>query len=254
MQACYELPSKPDSSRYSFISIGCNPTMHWDATEKGGQAMEMPFYYPHPDERIQSEGISCFPCYLIHPHTHSCTPIEFSIILDHKRFAFFANVSTFLKSSFPYRLVPWREWGPPNTRWFRSTFTKELKHALCGYRALDTVLCEPLGDDDSDGTFGVSAEKKLRVLDFNPNSVRRSAMGQIKGWKCRAVTKPSTTITGGSYDQDIISSLPYTEVVSQATFHSYTVLMDSSRIFLPEVSEPSVPIPDWADHALQNNL
>jgi hypothetical protein len=184
-------------------------------------------------------------------HTHSCNHIEFSIILDHKRFAFFANVSTFLKSSFPYRLVPWREWGPPNTRWFRSNFTKELKHALCGYRALDTVL---LGDDDSDGTFGVSMEKKLRVLDFNPNSVRRSAIGQIKGWKCRAVTEPSTTITGGSYDQDIISSLPYTEIVSQATFHTFAVLMDSSRILLPEVSETSVPIPDRADLALQKYL
>jgi hypothetical protein len=71
------------------------------------------------------------------------------------------------------------------------------------------------------------------VRDFNPIAVRRSAQGQMeKGWKCRAVTSPSTTFTEGAFEKDIISSLPYTEVISEETFCANDVLMDGSRLLL----------------------
>jgi hypothetical protein len=95
-------------------------------------------------------------------------------------------------------------------------------------------------DDDLDEEL-MMTERRLRLRDFNPNSVRRSAHGQIEGWKCYAVTEPSTTITDGSYEQDIVSSLPYTEVVSEATFYISDVMMDNSRLWLFKVSEPSAP-------------
>ena len=38
-------------------------------------------------------------------------------------------------------------------------------------------------------------------------------------------------------EKDIISSLPYTEVISEETFCTDIVLMDGSRLLLPEVSE-----------------
>ena len=80
----------------------------------------------------------------------------------------------------------------------------------------------------------------MRVRDFNPNAVRRlsSARGRMeKGWKCRAVTTASTTFTEGAYEDNIVSSLPYTEVISEETFCTDIVLMDGSRLLLPEVSE-----------------
>ena len=141
-----------------------------------------------------------------------------------RSFDLFVNVSTFLKSSFPspsQSPIPWEAWGPQNTRWF----PKDGGYSLHGQRAVDT------------GT-GVGKKRRLRVRDFNPSAVWRSAQGQVeKGWKCRAVTTPSTTFTRGAYKKDIISSLPYTEVVSEETFCTDIVLIDGSRLVLPEVSE-----------------
>jgi hypothetical protein len=109
---------------------------------------------------------------------------------------------------------------------------------LHGQRAVDAISCELLGEHES-GSEGEAGKKwRLRVRDFNPNAVRRSAQGQMeKGWKCRAVTSPTIIFKEGAYENDIISSLPYTEVISEETFCTDIVLMDGSRLLLPEVSE-----------------
>jgi hypothetical protein len=104
---------------------------------------------------------------------------------------------------------------------------------LHGQRAVDAVF----GELESGGEGEVRKRWRLRVRDFNPHAVRRSTRGQIeKGWKCRAVTTASTTLTEGVYEDNIVSSLPYTEVVSEETFCTDIVLMDGSRLLLPEVS------------------
>ena len=146
-------------------------------------------------------------------------------------------MSTFLKSSFPHPSqtpIPWEAWGPQNTRWVQS----EDGHSLHGQRAVDAISCELLGEHES-GSEGEAGKKwRLRVRDFNPNAVRRSAQGQMeKGWKCRAVTSPTIIFKEGAYENDIISSLPYTEVISEETFCTDVALMDGSRLLLPEVSE-----------------
>jgi hypothetical protein len=120
---------------------------------------------------------------------------------------------------------------------------------LHGQRAIDAVPCEVLGEYES-GNNNVRKEQRLRVRDFNPNAVRRSALGQIeKGWKCQAVTAPSTTFTK-AYEENIISSLPYTEVISEETFYAEDVLISNSQLLLPNVSEPRASFPiQVADHA-----
>src|SRR6202035_602100 len=122
---------------------------------------------------------------------------------------------TFLKSSFPYPSqtpVPWEAWGPQNTRWFqldKRALYHTYRQALHGQRAADVVPCKVQGEYES-GNNKVRKEWRLRVRDFNPNAVRRSMLGQMeKGWKCQAVTAPSTTFTEGAYEENIISSLPY---------------------------------------------
>jgi hypothetical protein len=154
-------------------------------------------------------------------------------------FDFFVNVSTFLKSYFPYPSqtpVPWEAWGPQNTRWFQKYDGQACHKALHGQRTAEAVPCEVLGEYES-GDNNMRKERRLRVRDFNPNAVRRSALGQMeKGWKCRAVTAPSTTSTE-AYKENIISSLPYTEVISEETFYAKDVLIGGSRLLLPNVSE-----------------
>jgi hypothetical protein len=99
---------------------------------------------------------------------------------------------------------------------------------------VDAVPCKPMGEDEFDG----DGTTNLRVQDFNPNAVRRTAQGRIeKGWKCRAVMTPSTTPAKGTYKKDIISSLPYTEVISEETFYAKDVMLDDSRLILLRVSE-----------------
>jgi hypothetical protein len=163
--------------------------------------------------------------------------------MGYLRFDFFVHVSTFLNLSFPYppqTPVPWEIWGPQNTRWFQR-YSGQAKHqSLHGQRAADAVPCKVLGEYES-GDNELRERWRLRVRDFNPNAVRRSAHGQVeKGWKCQAVTTPSTTFTKGVYEKDIISSLPYTEVISEETFYTDTddVMIGGSQLLVPEVSEP----------------
>jgi hypothetical protein len=136
-----------------------------------------------------------------------------------RNLVFFVNVSTFLRSSFPYRRkkpVPWTKWGPQNTRWFPENWATHRVRGSHGYRTADTVSCNPKDEYE----FYDVKTTKLRVRDFNPNAVRRTAQGQIeKGWKCRAVMTPSTTLAKGTHKKDITSSLPYTEVISEETLH-----------------------------------
>jgi len=84
----------------------------------------------------------------------------------------------------------------------------------------------------------------LRIRDFNPYSLAQSAAeategsGKGKGknksrWRTpRLVTGPSTTPVHGVFKEDIISWLPYTEVVSEESFEVTDVMMDDCRLLL----------------------
>lgn len=88
----------------------------------------------------------------------------------------------------------------------------------------------------------------LRIRDFNPYSLAQSAAeateGNSKGkgknknrWRAsRLVTEPSTTPVHGVFKQDIVSWLPYTEVVSEESFEVTDVMMDDCRLLLLKVS------------------
>ena len=242
-QACYNLPRLAESFEYSSIDIILGPTAETafeDTTLEMVGAVRasgwMPFCYPRMDERILCKA-SCnitltYSCEIIIAFTVGIRNFNIS----YEQFEFFVNVSTFLKSPFPYPSqtpVPWEVWGPQNTRWFQMYDGQVLRQTtLHGQRAADAVLCKVLGESGKD------REKRLRVRDFNPIAVRRSAHAQMKkGWKCRAVTTPSTTFTEGFYEKNIISSLPYTEVISEETFSTHEVMIGCSKLFLPKVSE-----------------
>lgn len=85
----------------------------------------------------------------------------------------------------------------------------------------------------------------LRIRDFNPYSLSQAAQldaqegsttdkGKHRArWRQpRLVTEPSTTPVKGVFTKDIISSLPYVEVVSEQTFEVTDVMMDDCRMLL----------------------
>ncbi|KAH9478417.1 hypothetical protein JR316_0008872 [Psilocybe cubensis] len=90
--------------------------------------------------------------------------------------------------------------------------------------------------------------KYLRIRDFNPYSFPKAAdpmtfrvtdgKGKQKAeektrWRVpRLVVEPSTTPVKGVFKQDIVSSLPYMEVVSEEAFEVTDVMMDDCRLLL----------------------
>ncbi|KAJ7078067.1 hypothetical protein C8R44DRAFT_896050 [Mycena epipterygia] len=115
--------------------------------------------------------------------------------------------------------------------------------------------------DEEDYTAGESprhrlgaAQRHLRIRDYNPYALLvgtdteahsddgETTNGKGKGkapaydpasrWTRRIVTTPSTTPSRGVFVKDIVSALPYSEVISQEKFNVTDVMMDDCRILL----------------------
>ncbi|TFL04471.1 hypothetical protein BDV98DRAFT_318220 [Pterulicium gracile] len=130
---------------------------------------------------------------------------------------------------------------------------------------------DPLSISDDDEDAGVTpltafrdGKRRLRVRDFNPHHTRRSITTskskskgkqrqQVEDWDhCtplnqrkgapvhlpdsmfeeRLISKPSIVPSRGVFVRDIISALPYREVLSRETFHVSDVMLDECRILL----------------------
>ncbi|KAJ7632750.1 hypothetical protein FB45DRAFT_745052, partial [Roridomyces roridus] len=110
-------------------------------------------------------------------------------------------------------------------------------------------------DDDSPDDHGgrqhlTYTKRHLRIRDYNPYSLRteedygegNEGKGKEKlsfveqttrwRWKRRIVNSPSTTPSRGVFVKDIVSALPYSEVISESKFDVTDVMMDDSRILL----------------------
>ncbi|KAF9051850.1 hypothetical protein BJ165DRAFT_921017 [Panaeolus papilionaceus] len=127
----------------------------------------------------------------------------------------------------------------------------------------DTADDDHIDEDATDANphvKGIPTQRRyIRVRDFNPYSfasarehsskekpTSRSAscVGKGKGkhkasktgWRVpRLVTEPSTTPVKGVFTHDIVSSLPYVEMVSEDTFEMTDVMMDDCRLLLLKV-------------------
>jgi len=237
-QACYNLPRPAESFDYIAIIINRSPTAgtaYKDTTleveEIMGVVQAPEWMQPRMDERILCKAS----CNINLTYSREII-IAFTVHLSgpnigYECFDFFVHASTFLNSYSlpPQTPVSWEIWGPQNTRWFQPHDGQALHQALHGQRV--AIPCKMWGERES--------ERRLWVRDFNPNAVRRSVYGQMaKGWKCRAVTTPSTTFTEGFYEKNIISSLPYTEIISEETFSTDEAMIGCSQLLLQKVSEP----------------
>jgi len=72
---------------------------------------------------------------------------------------------------------------------------------------------------------------------------KQKVAGKARVARCikpRLVTRPSTTPVKGIFTHDIVSWLPYTEVISKSTYEVTDVMMDGSRLLLLKVREFSL--------------
>jgi hypothetical protein len=187
-----------------------------------------PLSYPHPDERIHA-----FCVYLLNSNQLDGST---------QPYVFFVNIHTFLHPSQPILefmatstilddSIPWEVWGPRNTRWFSGNIT-DWQHSLHGHRTVEIVDSPPTPD-----TTGIPfPQRKLRLRDFNPYTLARTN-DHGDGWRGRVVRESSTIAAQDAFKQDVVSHLPYREVISKETFDVTDVMMDDDRILLLKVSD-----------------
>jgi len=209
---------------YWYIAMSANPTTSY-IPSTDVLPSKAPLCYPHPDEHIHA-----FSIYLLNSD-HLDGLAHF--------YLFFANIHTFLhpsqtileymdKSTMPNDPIPWEIWGPQNTRWFSENVSTEWQHALHGYRTVDIV--------DPDPIMSAGVPRRLRIRDFNPYALAR-ANENGDGWRGRVVREPSTILAQDAFGQDVVSHLPYCEIISEETFDVTDVMMDDSRVLLLKRSD-----------------
>ena len=175
-----------------------------------------------------------------HPSGH-----EWFTFIVHRR-ALFAHIPAAHRASAPFCSVtdhtpvpvqvPWSAWGPAATRWFEGENTSAAWITrTAGQRAvtLENRLPTP-----------------IIVRDFNPYAVRAARAFMVAGgqshrgnWSKRLPNGNQMTLkvddtllpAGSIFEEDVRSSLPYVETVTQNKYHYGGVMIDDERILGLEV-------------------
>ena len=133
--------------------------------------------------------------------------------------------------------VPWSEWGPATTRFFVMDTIQSMywKTTTAGQRAV------ALED---------SMPSSIIVRDFNPYAVRaaralaaESGQSEKGNWtkqlpngnRMTLNVEDSVLTAGYLFEEDVRSSLPYVETVTQDKYHYHSVMMDEERILCLKV-------------------
>jgi len=127
--------------------------------------------------------------------------------------------------------VPWSAWGPTTTRWFKGERTSaSWMTRTAGQRAV---------------TVGDSVPSPTIPRDFNPYAVRAacapastSGKSQQGSWSMQLPNGNRMTVNvmksvlaaGPIFKEDVRSSLPYVEIVTQNKYHYEGVMIDDQRI------------------------
>jgi len=135
--------------------------------------------------------------------------------------------------------VPWSEWGPPATRLFTGNSATTYYLTItktAGQRAV---------------TLGDRMPSPIIMRDFNPYAVRaaralaaESGQSEQGNWsqqlpngnRMTLNVEDSVLAAGLIFKEDVRSSLPYVEVVTQDEYHYNGVLIDDQRILGLKVS------------------
>ncbi|CAE6488553.1 unnamed protein product [Rhizoctonia solani] len=94
----------------------------------------------------------------------------------------------------------------------------------------------PIGNIDpwipDGGPGGANFERPVRVLDFNPYGIRRGYKDDLNktGNKVRIVDEPSVLKASNYWESDVVSCLPYREVVTREELLLSGVMIDGERV------------------------
>lgn len=225
VQARYALPEPNEGFIYFEMTTSAGPATGV-LPPSDVLTSEKTLYLPCPDERIYAICVSILNPDHPNPRVHS--------------YVFFVNLRTFLYPSQTIsdhlaehgsaEPISWELWGPENTRWFPETTGTDWQHALYGYRAVEALNAAALFADPP-------IQRNLRVLDFNPYTLTQMVDDEDEkdGWRGRIVRVPSFISAQDAFAHDIVSSLPYREIISKETFTVTYVMMDDRRILLLKV-------------------
>jgi len=138
----------------------------------------------------------------------------------------------------PSAQIPWAAWGPHVTRWFEGDpASMRWITTTAGQRAV---------------TMEDGAPTPIIVRDFNPYTVRsararaaESDQSQQCNWseqlpngnRMTLKVEDSVLLAGSVFKEDVRSSLPYVEVMTQAEYRYEGVLIDEERILGLKTSE-----------------
>ena len=173
-------------------------------------------------------------------HSHFTTQMDWLTLIVHRRAlltyipAAHRGCASFCSTPDPAPAlveVPWSVWGPPATRLFLGNHTPiSYIETTAGQRAV---------------TLGDGMPAPIIVRDFNPYAVRSAralastgGQSQQGNWNKRlpngnrmSLKVEDSILTAGSiFKEDVWSSLPYVEIVTQDEYQYDGVMMDDERI------------------------
>jgi len=199
-----------------------------------------PFAIPAPSDRPfrdkAEDAIVMFTLFTFTPNRGRC---QFTFIVH--RHALFAHIPAALRACAPFCSaprpapppvqVPWAAWGVPATRWFEGD--------PASMRWITTTAGQRSVTMENGGLTPII------VRDFNPYAVRAArALAAASGnshkgnWskelpngnRMTLKVEDSVIAAGSEFEEDVRSSLPYVEIVTQAKYRYEGVLIDEERI------------------------
>lgn len=222
----FGLPRLAPGFIYWYMSLSANPSTGFVPASSTNT-----LYHPHPNERVHA-----FCIYLLNP-----AQVEG---LAHA-YVVFVNIQTFLNPSECVREfrngchkleepIPWEIWGPQHTRWFTERINTDWQHSIYGYRTVEAMVPQ-----EPEVITSPAAKRKLRVRDFNPYALALMELPlpytESEGWRGRVVREPSKICAKETFAEDVVSQLPYREIISEDAFDVTDVMMDDCRILLLQV-------------------
>jgi len=206
-------------------------------TGSGPIAIPSPSNRPFRD-KAEDAIIIFHMCYEHSPELWSRSQSWFTLIVQRR--ALFAHIPAVHRACMPFcsapeptpplAHVPWSAWGPSATHWSLSNSTSmSWITTTAGQRVV---------------TLEDRIPSPIIVRDFNPYVVRAAralatASGQSKEGKWRKLPNENRAIlkvegsvlpAGSVFEEDVLSFLPYVEIVTQREYHYEGVMIDEERI------------------------
>jgi hypothetical protein len=170
------------------------------------------------------------------------TQLDWLTIIVHRR-ALLAHVPAAHRACAPFRSapepapalveVPWSVWGPPATRLFVGNPTRmHYIETTAGQRAvvLEDRMPTPIIVRDFN-PYAVRAARALASASESGQAQQGGRSTRLPNGNRMSVKVGGSVLTGGHiFEEDVWSSLPYVEVVTQGEYRYDGVMMDDERI------------------------